>query len=73
MEKVAHALLTYETVSGDEIEKLLGGTTVEDLRPEPPEAPSGGSAERRESPAPEAPKGDARPGDLPGEPGLSPA
>jgi cell division protease FtsH len=73
VEKVAEGLLAYETLSGKEIDQLLGGTALEDLRPEPPPPPAGQSAERRESPTPEVPKGDERPGDLPGEPGLSPA
>ena len=70
---IAEALLVFETLSGKEIELLLGGTAVADLRPEPPAPPTDESAERRETPAPEASKSDERPGDLPGEPGLSPA
>ena len=74
LERIAQALLTYETLNGEEIVKLLGGTAVGELRPESSPEISEGRTERRESPtAPEAPKGDERPGDLPGEPGLSPA
>jgi cell division protease FtsH len=72
VELIAQALLTYETVNGNEIEKLLAGTAVADLRPEPNEPEV--SPERRESPTqPESPKKDEQAGDLPGEPGLSPA
>ena len=73
VEQVAEALLVFETLSGKEIELLLGGTAVEDLRPEPPAPPASESTERHESPTPEVPKSDERSGDLPGEPGLSPA
>jgi cell division protease FtsH len=72
VELITQALLVYETVSGTEIVKLLGGVTVADLRPEPEEPEA--TPERRESPAqPETPAGDEQAGDLPGEPGLSPA
>jgi len=73
LEKVAEALLVFETLSGKEIEQLLSGTAVEDLRPQPPETAVGETPGRRESPASGALKGDKRAGDLPGEAGLSPA
>ena len=72
--RIAQALLTYETVTGEEIEKPLGGMTVADLRPEEPERSEEASDRRESTPAPE-PKspGGEHSGDLPGEPGLSPA
>jgi cell division protease FtsH len=73
IQKVAESLLAYETISGDEIARLLGGTSVADLRPPPPPAKAGNVAEK---PTPTtgvpAPRG-AKSGELPGTPGLSPA
>lgn len=73
IERMTDALLRYETLSRDEIESLLGGTSVEALRPASPEPGpepqrNEKSSERRESkPAPEE-------GGLPGDlPGFSPA
>jgi cell division protease FtsH len=73
IEGITEALMIHESVTGEEIEKLLGGARPADLRPAPtepePDAGSGGSVE-----APDAPSGE---GDLreefPGQPGLSPA
>ena len=69
--------MRFETLSSDEIDKLLGGTAVEDLRPEedlsepaPIEAPD---AAEEPSQNEELPNADGLTGDLPGEPGLSPA
>ena len=73
LERIAAALLAYETLTGPEISRLLEGETVEGLRrPEVAEAP-----ERREA-APRAAeprdgRTSGRKGELPGEPGLSPA
>ena len=35
LHKIAQALLMYETISGEEVQALLAGTSVEDLRPTP--------------------------------------
>ncbi|MBI1379615.1 MAG: ATP-dependent zinc metalloprotease FtsH [Planctomycetaceae bacterium] len=76
MEAVAAALLAFETVTGEEVKRLVAGTPLADLRPKVD--PDGGAAAR-----PAAPNRDTRPqggrvsgdvpGDLPGAPGLSPA
>ena len=74
--KVAESLLAYETITGDDIVRLLGGTSVAELRPPPPPAKAGTVAEKATPTpgvsAPGAPRG-AKPGELPGAPGLSPA
>ena len=73
LSELADALMQYETVTGEEVSKILDGTKAVDLRPtpDPVEAPP--------EPAPEAaveklrPADRSRQGDLPGEPGFSPA
>ncbi len=75
IQKVAESLLAYETISGDEIARLLQGTSVADLRPPPPPAKAGNVPEKA-SPTPgvSTPGAQrAKPGELPGTPGLSPA
>lgn len=75
--KLAQALLSYETISGDEVKRLLEGARIEDLRQGGPPQPVP-VMRRATSPAP-APRtaGEAKPGtakgDLAGEAGLSPA
>jgi cell division protease FtsH len=74
IEKVASSLLAYETISGEEISRLLSGATVEGLRPAPaPEKPEkpGGAAVKPSGAGVGTPR--AKPGELPGAPGLSPA
>jgi cell division protease FtsH len=75
IEKVANSLLVYETISGQDISKLLAGTSVESLRP-PPAVEKPGSVTGKPAGA-GGPGGHsttrAKPGDLPGAPGLSPA
>jgi cell division protease FtsH len=71
VEELAQALLLYETVTGKEIGRILGGERAADLRPE-----SERVREATPKPAPEPSKerpGDHRRGELPGSPGLSPA
>jgi cell division protease FtsH len=71
IDEVAKSLLLYETVTGEEVTRILGGASSGDLRPEvePGErgVPRKGASERRagEDRSPE--KG------LSGSPGLSPA
>ena len=67
----------YETVGSVEIESLIGGTPVAELRPEEPDEPA---PEPTPTPAPVEQNGNAVPdggelagGDLAGEAGLSPA
>jgi cell division protease FtsH len=71
MEQLAQALLVYETLSSDEIRKVLAGTLVDELRPKsqtkPPTAPTRTSTA---TPPPLPGEGRAA-GDLPG--GLAPA
>ncbi len=70
---VAQALLAYETVSGEDIDRVLHGATVEDLRPAPkePEAtpPSGSSGDAQR----DGRADDLEAGGFPGNAGLSPA
>ncbi len=75
IEKVADSLLMYETISGEEIARLRQGTAVANLRPAPPPAKTPVVPER--APGSSAATGTsaprAKPGELPGKPGLSPA
>ncbi len=73
IERVSSALLKHETLTGDEIARLIKGETADTLRPTAPggptpTAPVGGATKS-------APKsaGDGKLGPLPGSPGLSPA
>ena len=74
VERLAEALLAYETVTGEEVVKILAGVSVEDLRPEPEPEP-----EAEQAPAPPGDTDEERLAggeiaeDLPGSPGLSPA
>ena len=73
VEQLAQALLRYETISGEEVTRLLLGTPSDHLRPE---EPSPGDGERRSTDTPAGRKREERgtsTGELPGEPGLSPA
>ncbi len=75
--QLTEALLTYETVTGEEIVRLLDGVSVEDLRPkvvvepddEPKEELATQSTEDKDTPVAEEGRSD----DLPGNAGLSPA
>jgi cell division protease FtsH len=73
VERIALALLQYETITGEEIGRLMKGDPVETLRPtsgSPPTAP----APVTERKAPTAkPASEGKLGELPGQPGLSPA
>jgi cell division protease FtsH len=73
LERIAQALLQYETISGPEVLRLVQGDTVASLRPAAkPEAAAGPGA--RGAPAAPHDKPVAEPpGDLAGEAGLSPA
>jgi cell division protease FtsH len=72
VERLAQALLTWETVSGKEITRLMQGESIEDLRPGGP--PVEQVEPRRSAPGvPPKPASEGKPGELPGEPGLSPA
>jgi cell division protease FtsH len=74
LERVAQALLAYETVNGDDVARLMRGDTIESLRPQLPTTPAPAPApERKAAPQPgKAPSG-GKLGELPGAPGLSPA
>ena len=75
IERLAEALLVYETINSDEIQRLIEGVAIADLRPKAP-APSSNDAPRA-TPDVSGPAagdlGDDLGGGLPGEPGLSPA
>jgi cell division protease FtsH len=71
------ALMRFETLSSDEIDKLLDGVPVDEIRveedltePAPIEVPD---ATEQPSSNDEVPNADGLTGELPGEPGFSPA
>ena len=77
IEQLVVALLRFETLSGEEIEKVLNGVAVDELRPpekteEPAPIETEGEVEEA-PPTEEIAEGDGLKGELPGEPGLSPA
>jgi cell division protease FtsH len=72
IESVMQALLRFETISGDEVKRLLAGVSLDHLRPTPPPPP----AQKPTAASPADARGSAhapRGGELPGKPGLSPA
>jgi cell division protease FtsH len=71
IERVAHSLLAYETISGEDIKRLLQGATVESLRVAPPAGKSPSPAVKAPGAGVSAPN--VLPGELPGKAGLSPA
>ncbi|HTF91382.1 MAG TPA: ATP-dependent zinc metalloprotease FtsH [Planctomycetota bacterium] len=74
VECIAQALLSYETINGDDVQRLMNGATVESLRPGlPPVAPGVGSGDGRKSPGASVSVPKPSAGELPGTPGLSPA
>ena len=71
VQEIARALLLFESVTGEDVSRLLKGESAEALRP-PGEAPAGELA-RKGSPLPRR-SGEGLTGNgLTGEPGLSPA
>jgi cell division protease FtsH len=73
IERLTQALLRFETINTDEIQKLFSGTPVEELRPEPEPEAGGTPTARPDRPAPETGKGRDLPGELPGGAAPSPA
>jgi cell division protease FtsH len=76
LERVAQALLAYETVNGTEVQRLMAGEGVANLRPPKAESGADEMPESKRSPAGKSEGADERgerTGELPGEPGLSPA
>jgi cell division protease FtsH len=73
VERLSQALLTYETLSGEELNKLVAGVAVQDLRPAEPAEQGPGSEPKRASPPKPAVGPGARAGGVAGEAGLSPA
>ena len=74
VENVAQALLAYETITGDDVQHLMQGATVESLRPgTPPPAATGGTGEPRRVPGANVALPKPSGGELPGAAGLSPA
>jgi cell division protease FtsH len=72
IEKVTQALMKYETISGEEIKKILAGASIDSLRPSTPTPPKAtGNTGYDRGVTNVAPK--IHPGELPGQPGLSPA
>jgi len=70
VEEIGRSLLLYETVTGEDVARLIAGARAEDLRPEPGPGTNdttrkGGSSVRRSE--------GLTSGGLAGEPGLSPA
>lgn len=75
MERIAQALLKYETIEGEEVNSLVDGVPPEDLRPPKPESVPPPLPSPQEGEEPES-KNEASSGhDVPpaGEEGLSPA
>jgi cell division protease FtsH len=74
LERIAAGLLAYETLSGDEVARLMRGEAVDTLRSASPTAAAPAPAPERTA-APHAGKSpaDGKRGELPGTPGLSPA
>ena len=70
VEEIGRSLLLYETVTGEEIARLIAGARAEDLRPEA--GPGASDATRKGGTSVRRSEGLAG-GSLPGEPGLSPA
>jgi cell division protease FtsH len=68
---IAGALLRYETISGEDVKRLMSGASIESLRPNAPPARAPGLA-GADRPVP-SPSPKVSPGDLPGAAGLSPA
>jgi cell division protease FtsH len=74
MERITQALLTWETISGAEIKRILAGESLDSLRPTPPpQRPGTTSATATPAGTPAAPGARTQTGELPGTPGLSPA
>jgi cell division protease FtsH len=74
VEELAQALLRYETITGGEVARLLEGGTASDLRPEDAQSSSAKSDPEPRAHLPEERTSEGEgPGELPGEPGLSPA
>jgi cell division protease FtsH len=71
IEQLTQALLKYETITGEDVKRLMAGASMESIRPVvvAPRANEKTVVERaKEVPAPKI-----KPGDLPGSAGLSPA
>jgi ATP-dependent metalloprotease FtsH len=74
LEECARALLKYETITGDDVRRMVAGESHTTLRPDaptPPPAPSGPPAGEPQRRAVETDDGGLD--ELPGTPGLSPA
>jgi cell division protease FtsH len=71
LEAIAGALLRYETISGEDVKRLLSGVSIEALRPNSGASRAPGHAGADRPVANPTPK--VSPGDLPGAAGLSPA
>jgi cell division protease FtsH len=73
VDRTARALLLYETLTGEEVDRLIAGSSLEDLRPPAPKKEGPAPGRKHESHegdrAADAPRSDR----LPGKPGLSPA
>ncbi len=72
LERLALALLELETITGDEISKLLEGASIESLRGQRDAAKEPPSQRVADTPSEPERRSNQR-GELPGEPGLSPA
>jgi cell division protease FtsH len=71
IQQITEALLKYETITGEDVKRLMAGASMESIRPvvTPPKPAAEKPYERPAStPAPKV-----KPGDIPGSAGLSPA
>ena len=72
VERITEALMVHETLSSDDIRRLLAGASVESLRPLAPVVRPAHTAAPTSS-SPSAGHSQREGGELPGTPGLSPA
>jgi cell division protease FtsH len=72
LERITQGLLVHETLNGDEVARLMRGDSVDSLRPAVPSPAPAPAPERTTAPHAKSPA-DGKRGELPGQPGLSPA
>ena len=73
IEECTRALLKYETITGEEVRRMVEGTSHAELRPAGTDSAPPASSQPPASPTPRRPESDDGLDELPGTPGLSPA
>jgi cell division protease FtsH len=71
IEEIAKALLAFETITGEDVARVLAGASAADLRPAPESGPR--DVSKKASPGERRPEERSAGKGLSGEPGLSPA